>query len=62
MSPERRIVDADMEDVCSWVVETALEKVAVFARILDMVKLPFGFVIAVELSINLGTWSAVIIS
>jgi hypothetical protein len=55
------IVDAFIEDVWSCVVEIAFEKVAVFPRMLDTVKLPCGFVIAAELRRNCDTWSAVIV-
>jgi hypothetical protein len=50
MSPETKSVEACKEDVFRFSVETTLEKVAVFAARLETVKLPFGFVIAVELN------------
>ena len=59
--PERNRVDAAIDDVCNCRVETALENVAVFATRLDTVKLPFGFVIAVELNRNCDTSGAVML-
>ena len=61
MFPERIIVDAVTEDVCSCVVEIVFEKLAVFPTMLEMLKFPFGFVIAVELRRNVATLSAVIV-
>ena len=49
MFPERTIVEAVSEDVWSWTA-VIVEKAAVFAPMLDIVKLPLGLVIAVELS------------
>jgi len=45
--PVRRMVDATREDVCIWLVEIAFENVAVLAVILEMVRDPAGFVMAV---------------
>jgi hypothetical protein len=47
MSPDRRIVEAIIEDVRRSSVMRVLENVAVFAVRLDRVRLPFAFVIAV---------------
>jgi hypothetical protein len=48
MFPEIRIVEAAREDVPrAWAV-TDLEKVAVFAAMLETTREPFGFVMAAE--------------
>jgi len=59
--PDRRIVEAAIEDVWNFTVDTAFEKVAVFANTLDMVKLPLGFVIAAELRRKRDALFAVIV-
>ena len=61
MLPERRIVDAVIEDVSSCTAVSVFEKLAVFAKTLDIVKLPLGFVIAVELSSKRDTLFAEIV-
>ena len=50
--PERRIVDAVKEDVSICEVDTEFEKVALFAKMLDMLREPAGFVMMAEPSVN----------
>ena len=52
MSPLKRRVDAVRDDVWNIIVDTELEKVAVFARMDEIVREPAGFVMAAELSRN----------
>ena len=61
MFPERTMVDAVSEDVWRSAAVIVFEKVVVFARTLEMVKLPLGFVIAVELRRNRDTLFAAIV-
>ena len=62
MLPERRIVDADIEDVWIWEVDTEFEKVAVFAAMLETVREPAGLVITAEpivKEVSVGAWIVV---
>ena len=49
MFPRSRMVEAIIDDVSNCEVVTAFEKLAVFAAIVEIVKDPKGFVMAVEL-------------
>ena len=50
--PAKKRVEATKEDVKNWLVLTVFEKLAEFARMLEIVSVPFGFVIAAELRRN----------
>ena len=62
MSPPRVSVEAIRDDVFSFMVETTLEKVAVYVSILEMVMDPAGFVIAVELRRSCDACCALIVA
>ena len=60
--PVKMMVDAIIDDVLNCVVLTALENVAVFAAILEIVRRPNGFVMAVELNrIELTSWACMLL-
>lgn len=62
MLPLSVMVEAVMDDVANCVVLMLLEKVAVLATMLDIVKKPLGLVIAAELKrMELTCWAWIVL-